>query len=266
MGASRDCAPYLCVAGACATSCTSSAQCKTGNYCSGSACVPFGAGPALYWKFDESSGTTAADASGNGFSGTYVGSSGTPATSSLLPPVRFPDPASRAFTAANHQAVRLAPAPAAIKPANNLTISLWYRTMTLDFGHANNPKASEALSQGDNYFIRIRTTDIAFTRRSASGYIVCFATIPSNHLDDNWHHVAAVLSAAGAKVYVDGVERCSAAGDNLIYDKGPDLYVGRHGGTADSSDWDFDGNLDDIRIYTRALPPAEVAAIAGGFF
>ena len=50
----------------------------------------------------------------------------------------------------------------------------------------------------------------------------------------------------------------------MIYDQGPDLYVGRHG--TDDPDWDFGGNIDDVRIYTRALPPAEVAALAGGFF
>ena len=151
---------------------------------------------------DESTGTTALDASGNGFNGTYTGSSGTPTASSMVPPVRFPDPASRAFTAASRHAVRLAPAPAAIKPANNLTISLWYRATSVDTGHGGTPgqpNASEALSLGDNYFIRIRSTDIAFTRRTAGGYVVCFATIPSNHLDGNWHHVAGVLSPAGSE-------------------------------------------------------------------
>jgi hypothetical protein len=266
-GSNRDCGTYLCSGTSCGSSCTSSSQCKTGHYCSGNTCVPFGAAPTLYWKLDESSGTAALDASGNGFNGTYTGSSGTPTASSMVPPVRFPDPASRAFVASNRHAVRLAPAPAAIKPANNLTISLWYRTTTLDTGHGGTPgmpNASEALSLGDNYFIRIRTTDIAFTRRTAGGYVACFAMIPTNHLDGNWHHVAGVLSPSGTKIYFDGVERGSASGANMIYDQGPDLHVGRHG--TNDPDWDFGGNLDDVRIYTRALPPAEVAALAGGFF
>jgi Concanavalin A-like lectin/glucanases superfamily len=269
MGASRDCVPYLCGAGACGTSCTSSSQCKAGNYCSGNACVPFGAGPKLYWKFDESSGTVAADSSGSGFNGTYTGVSGTPTTSSMVPPVRFADPASRAFSAASRHAVRLAAAPAALKPTNNLTISLWFRTTSLDIGHDQGgtpgPRSSEALSLGDNYLIRIRATDIAFTRRSASGYIATFTVNQPPHLDGNWHHVAGVVSPAGTKVYFDGIERASSTrGDNLIYDQGPDLHVGRHG--EDDPDWDFDGNVDDVRIYTRALAPDEVAAIAGGFF
>ena len=66
------------------------------------------------------------------------------------------------------------------------------------------------------------------------------------------------------KVYFDGVERCTnTRGDDMLYTRATDLYVGRHGNGR--PDWDFDGNLDDVRIYNRALPPAEVAAIAGGF-
>jgi hypothetical protein len=264
MGQSRSCGVYLCSGTTCGTSCTSSTQCQAGNYCSGNACVPFGVGPKLYWKFDEPSGLTAMDSSGNAFNGLYTGAANNPLPSAMVPPVRFPDPASRAFVASSRHAVRLANAPSALKPANNMTVSLWYRTTSLDTGH-NPPAASEALSMGNNYFIRIRATDIAFTRRSASGYVVCFATIPTNHLDGNWHHVAGVVSPSGTKVYFDGTERCTnTSGDNLAYDSNSDLFVGRHGNG--ETQWDFDGNLDDVRIYTRALPPDEVAAIAGGFF
>jgi hypothetical protein len=39
--------------------------------------------------------------------------------------------------------------------------------------------------------------------------------------------------------------------------------VGRHGsGTSDIRD--FEGGLDDIRVYTRALSPAEIARLASG--
>jgi hypothetical protein len=259
--ASRDCAPYLCSGAACGTSCTSSDQCKGGNYCAAGGCVPL-TRPALHWRFDEASGSTAQDASGNNWRGTYTGVTGTPAPSSMVPSVHFSDPASRAFVAANRQAVVLSPSPAALRPANNFSVSLWYRTTLLDLGH-NPPAASEALSNGDNYFLRVRASDIAFTRQTASGYVVCFAAV-SNHLDGAWHHVAGVATPSGTHVYFDGVEKCAnTSGGDAIYTHGQDLWVGRHGDGSDK--WDFDGNIDDVRIYTRALSAEEVAAIAAGY-
>jgi hypothetical protein len=261
-GTSRDCSPYLCSATVCGTSCNTTAQCHSGFYCASGSCVPFGAPPVLHWKFDEPNGTTALDASGNNFNGTYTGTTGTPSPSSMVPPVSFTDPASRAFVAANRHAVVRSPAPPATRPSNNLTVSLWYRTTLLDTGH-NPPASSDALSNGDNYFLRIRAADIAFTRLTSGGYLVCFAAV-SGHLDGRWHHIAGVASPAGTKVYFDGVEKCSnTTGANLSYSGGPDLWVGRHGNG--QTQWDFDGNIDDVRIYGRALPPAEVAALAAGF-
>jgi hypothetical protein len=265
-GSVRDCVPYLCGSASCATSCTTAANCKSGHYCSGNTCLPFGSGPTLYWRLDDSSTTTAQDSSGNGLHGSYLAQ---PPASGNLPPIKFGNPASRLFNAASRHAVRLAAAPSTVKPANDMTISLWFRTTTLDIGHDNDPRASELLSLGDNYLVRVRATDISWTRRTTSTgtssmYASCFSNSGSSHLDGRWHHVAAVVSPAGMKLYYDGNEVCSnAIGGNMLYDKGDDLFVGRHGNGSD--EWDFDGNIDDVRIYRRTLPAAEIAALAGGF-
>jgi hypothetical protein len=263
----KACAPYLCSGTACAASCTATSQCQAGDYCEAGACVPFGPAPVFSWKFDEAGGTVALDASGNGNHGTYFGDSGTPTASSNVAPLKGPNPFSRAFVASNRQAVRLSPAPAIIQPVNNYTISAWFRTSTLDIGHSSattipGPRASELVTQNDNWFLRVRATDVAFTRRAAGTYFSCFST-SSNHLDGNWHHVAGVLSPAGMKIYVDGIERCTNThGESNQYDRGPDLFVGRH---PTSPDWDFDGNVDDLRFYNRVLSPDEIAAVAAGF-
>ncbi len=259
----RACGAYLCNGDACGTSCTRAAQCRVGHHCAAGVCTPFGAPPVLHWKLDETSGTTAADASGTGLAGTYLGSVGMPTPSTLVPIFKTPNPASRSFSAGSRHAIRLAPAPASTKPTNDFTVSLWFRTTTLDVGH-DPPASSEALSLGDNYFIRIRAADISWARRTtAGGYAVCFAIPSSNHLDGNWHHIAGVTTSAGMRTYFDGVEACAnTLGEPNIYDKGTDLYVGRH--AVGSADWDFDGNIDDVRIYTRPLPASEIAALAAG--
>jgi hypothetical protein len=40
------------------------------------------------------------------------------------------------------------------------------------------------------------------------------------------------------------------------------LLVGREGNGG--TNHDFEGTVDDVRIYTRALGPSDVAALAGG--
>src|SRR5207244_10412044 len=86
----------------------------------------------------------------------------------------------------------------------------------------------------------------------------CDAIVGS--LDGAWHHVAATTSATGMTFYVDGQSRASNAdGRALSYALGNDFWVGRHGGG--QSGFNFDGNLDEIRIYTRVLPLAEMRSV-----
>jgi hypothetical protein len=213
--------------------------------------------PTLHWRLDEESGATAADASGNMLHGTYTGSSGTPAPAEMVPAVMFADPRSRAFSMSNRQAIQLAPLPAVLKPANNLTVSVWFRATQVDSG------GSELVSGGNQYLLRIGSDTIRFSRRvvGGTGSVQCEVSSTA-HLDGKWHHLVGVQSPQGMKLYVDGAERCTnTRGEDIRYDGGPDLWVGRH---PDSSSYDFDGNLDDLRIYTRALSADEILRLSQG--
>ena len=74
---------------------------------------------------------------------------------------------------------------------------------------------------------------------------------------DVWHHAVAVTDTTNTEVilYLDGVEvdRDSYTGA-LINRDGP-LYVG---GNLDGNGVYFPGDLDDLRIYDRALSAEEV--------
>jgi Concanavalin A-like lectin/glucanases superfamily len=215
---------------------------------------------ALYWKFDEESGTAAIDSSGNNFNGTYVGVVGSPTPSTSIPPISFSDPYTRAFNLNNQQAVELASAPSILKPANNLTISVWYKATQTD------TTGSEIVSLGDIYILRLKSTFVEWTKYIASGntgkWVHCDAY--TNLLDGNWHHIAALTSPAGMSVYFDGVRQCDepTLGQDIIYTKGNDLFVGRHG--TQKPNFDFDGNIDEVRIYTRALSVDEIVSLALG--
>ena len=82
---------------------------------------------------------------------------------------------------------------------------------------------------------------------------------------DTWQHVFVTYDgsgkAAGVKVYVDGevwdwdVEQDGLSG--TIRSKGP-FYLGRRNGGSN-----YNGLVDDVRVYGRTLAASEVAAIAG---
>jgi hypothetical protein len=266
LGITRACAPYVCGPGSCLLTCNSAADCRPGLACTAGVCALTG-GLIAHYQLDEESGTTAADSSGNGLDGTYLGETGVPTSSGVVPPgTLFDDPRSLLFVAANRHAVRVPAMPALLKPANNVTVTAWYRATVVDGPPGGAATGSELMSAGNQYSLRVRPTEIEFSKRTTmngnGAFIQCRTAVP-NHLDGNWHHLAGVTTPAGMKTYFDGVERCTnTVGGDIRYDQGPDLFLGRHG--FDQTIYDFDGNLDDVRIYNRALSPDDIAWLASG--
>ncbi len=82
-------------------------------------------------------------------------------------------------------------------------------------------------------------------------------------LDTAWHHVAAVGSGTGLRVYVDG--QLAASGGSTTSNYGTSTYgfnIGGGGVWDDVDNW-LSGKIDEVRIYSRALSGPEVAWLAG---
>jgi len=78
-----------------------------------------------------------------------------------------------------------------------------------------------------------------------------------------WHHVAIVLGPTGGILYLDGTQVGSNTAMTLRpADLGnlPNYYIGR----SEFSDPYLDGNIDEFRIYERALSPSEIQSLASG--
>jgi hypothetical protein len=74
--------------------------------------------------------------------------------------------------------------------------------------------------------------------------------------DTNWHHLAGTFDGNEMVAYIDGspVAQNTASGSIAVNDN--NLYIGRSDPTAALNF--FDGKLDDVRIYDRALSAEEV--------
>jgi hypothetical protein len=83
-------------------------------------------------------------------------------------------------------------------------------------------------------------------------------TAPTTVADlHEWHHLASTFDGSLLRLYVDGVDVMSKSGTGAISDSNMALHLGNHPG------WSaFEGRLDDVRLYDRALLAAEIAALA----
>lgn len=81
---------------------------------------------------------------------------------------------------------------------------------------------------------------------------------PSSYKDSNWHHVAIVIYASGGIMYIDGASVDTAAwtGTPQATTTAEVLRAGRFG----TGNY-FNGDLDDLMIFSRELSAAEIAAI-----
>ena len=87
--------------------------------------------------------------------------------------------------------------------------------------------------------------------------------------EDEWVHVAAVYDGAKMELFVDGVAVGSIAkSGSVTTDAGVSTWIG--GNPPGAGDRPWDGLIEDVRIYDRALAAAEIGALpapeAGGIF
>jgi len=216
----------------------------------------------LQWKMDETSPTTttALDSSGANLNGTYLGNAGHPMPSTDVPSTLAAagDPSSRTFIRANRHAIRLLNMPASLKLTNEFSVSAWYKASTLALGTQT---GEEIVSGGNSYLLRVRNNQLEFSKRTAAGFAQCIGPFTGS-LDGGWHHVVGVTGSAGMVLYVDGaLVLNNTRNDAVIYDANADFVVGRH---PIQGTWDFDGNIDDVRVYSRALTDTDVQAIFQG--
>lgn len=74
---------------------------------------------------------------------------------------------------------------------------------------------------------------------------------------DVWHHVVGVNNGSTCTLYMDGVAGVPNAGAYPIYNSGVEFTMGSDGGGA----YDFNGLIDEVTIWSRALSSSEVSSL-----
>ena len=81
------------------------------------------------------------------------------------------------------------------------------------------------------------------------------------YLDGEWHHCAITYDGSDTKVYLDGVLKSET--DDFTFKTDSENMAFVIGREIDLAGWEWNGSLDDIAVFTRALKVDEVELLAG---
>ena len=217
--------------------------------------------PMAHWKFDEAPGATVAVDSQGNFNGTN-----SPTGASFVVGGR----SGNALSLARAQSGFVGMGNVLSQTAGTYSIVAWVRTAPGDVQDNQVVMAKHTTGSRNGYFLLVNTTGGALTPAKASlvtgGPGVSSPTTGETPIsttsvnDGNWHQVVAVhdLTTGTKKIYVDGapVEDSKPVQPVTVNTTAPFLIGGAFNGT--SINGLFDGLLDDIQIYNRALADEEI--------
>ena len=215
------------------------------------------------WNMDEAgwNGTTneVVDSSGNGHDGTAFNG----ATTSTLTPAVPGSPGTCAYGSfdGNNDYVALNNFP---NQTDSFTITAWIRPNRISgdqriFADDEHNTGGYALSLGDGGNGRLRF----FSRNVNPVSLDSGAVISTN----TWYHVAAVYNATAhtRQIFVNGVAVTPAQSFSGTW--GTDSGITSIGGETDGAGseavahWRFDGAIDEVRVYARAMSAADITGV-----
>ncbi len=213
-----------------------------------------------HWTFDGPTltATTALDSSGNANTGTLTGTNGLPkpVAGRLGQGIQF-DAVDDLVTIADN---------ALLKPTIE-TVSAWVnpRVVTGSQVIVNNGNRNTSWSA---YILKFGVCDgggssgkISFTVRSSNAAGNSTVTQTDTPVADTWTHVVGVNDGTTLSLYINGVLNNTGSGLSSYAPSGP-IRIGSDADVANANQrYIFNGSLDDVRVYNRALSAAEITQL-----
>ncbi len=242
----------LAFTGACSLTLASDAELSGGGATSVTSSVyrsaVLGDGPVAYWRLDETSGTTAHDVTGHGHDGAYAASCALDVAGALLddtdPAVRFDGMTS---------AVSLPPTDLDFSGTAPFSVEAWVNVAhtTNQFRHAVNHESQTGDREGYAMFLQT-SGNLAFERFvAANGNTLQGPVAKLNQ----WYYVVGTYDGAKLTFYVNAAMVAQAGDARSRSPLADDFYIG-----AGETIKFFDGVVDEVAIYDKALTPAQIAA------
>ncbi len=218
-----------------------------------------------HWKFNEGVGSSAADSSSYGSNGTLNNME--PADWSASFPAVTGNLSAISFNSNNENVSVPDPVDGHLDFGNtdDITLTGWFKRDTFTTTDVILAKRNSGTTADVGYFVYLPSSDQLIFEISdgADEYVLSSTALFTTSV---WNHFAIVWdqdSAANTEIYINGV-------DNNANDTGTIANIGsvanaltlRMGAESDSGNV-FNGALDDLRIYKKALSLAEIQVLAG---
>jgi hypothetical protein len=209
------------------------------------------AGLLAHWAFDDGSGVTAQDNSGNGHTGTLLGDPKW--VTGVIGSGALSLDGSDGLVEVGHDA--------SLSLSDTLTITTWVKLNDLNtyyFLLCKQPSGTAGDNYPGNYEFRTEsgTGALQFGHQETEGEQYTFYTSTSAITAGQWYHVAVTVTKGKfVQFYIDGVDAGSAAQSTNfgVLNQEPVRIGGRKDGYSF-----FNGFLDDVYLYDRALSAGQV--------
>ena len=213
-----------------------------------------------YWTFDGNhlSGTTASDQSGNGNSGTLTNG-----------PVASMGKIGQALSFDGENDVVDAASPATLDNLGPMTVSAWIRPMNEGEGNSGAVVFKGTATDGNGFwrFALTSTNAIQFVKDHATTDLTR-TTSNNTIMREAWQHVAVTWdgnsTAIDVRIYVNGAEASYQTTTNGAGAENADAALSLFVGNDSAGGVTFNGSIDDVRVYNRALSNAEITRVYKG--
>ncbi len=200
------------------------------------------------YKFDEGSGLTATDSTGNGYTGTInnatftTGITGLSTDHALL------------FNGTN-STVSFSNSPS-LGGTGNFSLGAWVKTSATTAGDIIEQR--DANGYNGEYELTVGSSGKVSFYIYNNGYQFNITTTQAVN-DGNWHQITATRNGSIGTIYIDGVQAATGSGTVLSLTSTITVTLGAD---VRSNDSYFNGTLDNVMIFNNAVTPSTLATIS----
>ncbi|MEL6653754.1 MAG: LamG-like jellyroll fold domain-containing protein, partial [Bacteroidota bacterium] len=203
-----------------------------------------------YWPMDETNGSTASELV-NGLNAQLgIGTSWSPTDGQIQGSLSFDGTSGRAE------------APAIDPSGDEMTINFWMKASSLANVEARMISKASGTSGDDHYWMLSQNggSALRFRLKTDNGGTATLISATGQIAAGNWYMVSAVYDGTEMRLYKDGVEIASLAKSGNI-SANNSILTGIGNQPSGAGDRPFAGQLDEVRIYDRALSQGEIVAL-----